>query len=99
MKKRNPIARVVRSAAFRTRIVKSKKGRGAYTRKGTKHADHPDWPQRTPPPFRGDQCRGEGDRRQIWREARGRRWPGRRNDRSNSRLRRDPARAGRYDRG
>jgi stalled ribosome alternative rescue factor ArfA len=32
--KRNPMARAVRTALFRTRVVKPKRGRGAYTRKG-----------------------------------------------------------------
>ncbi len=31
---RNPLARTIRSAGFRTRIVKSKKGKGSYKRKG-----------------------------------------------------------------
>ena len=32
---RNPLARTIRSAGFRTRIVKSKKGKGSYKRKGS----------------------------------------------------------------
>jgi len=31
---RNPLARTIRSTGFRTRIVKSKKGKGSYKRKG-----------------------------------------------------------------
>jgi stalled ribosome alternative rescue factor ArfA len=31
---RNPLARTIRSAGFRTRIVKNKKGKGSYKRKG-----------------------------------------------------------------
>jgi stalled ribosome alternative rescue factor ArfA len=31
---RNPLARTIRSAGFRTRVVKSKKGKGSYKRKG-----------------------------------------------------------------
>lgn len=33
MKKVNPIARAVRTSAFRSRIVKAKKGKGSYSRK------------------------------------------------------------------
>ena len=31
---RNPLARTIRGAGFRTRVVKSKKGKGSYKRKG-----------------------------------------------------------------
>ena len=31
---RNPLARTIRAAGFRTRVVKSKKGKGSYKRKG-----------------------------------------------------------------
>jgi stalled ribosome alternative rescue factor ArfA len=34
--KRNPIAKALRSPHLRTRTVRPKKGRGAYTRKGRK---------------------------------------------------------------
>lgn len=33
MKNRNPIAKALRTSAFRSRIVKSKKGKGSYSRK------------------------------------------------------------------
>jgi hypothetical protein len=32
--KRNPMVRAVRTALFRTRVVKPKRGPGSYTRKG-----------------------------------------------------------------
>lgn len=32
--KRNPLAREVRSLKFRLRVVKAKKGKGSYSRKG-----------------------------------------------------------------
>lgn len=34
MRKRNPLARVVKLRQFRLKIVKPKKGKGSYTRKG-----------------------------------------------------------------
>ncbi|MBO0738557.1 MAG: ribosome alternative rescue factor ArfA [Alphaproteobacteria bacterium] len=32
--KRNPVARALRDPAFRRRVVRARKGRGSYTRKG-----------------------------------------------------------------
>ena len=32
--KRNPVARKVRSVEFRPRVVKARKGKGSYSRKG-----------------------------------------------------------------
>lgn len=36
---KNPIAKIVRSALFRAKIVKTKKGKGSYCRKKEKRND------------------------------------------------------------
>jgi stalled ribosome alternative rescue factor ArfA len=38
-RKPNPVARSLRSDALRPRVVKPKKGRGSYSRKGRKRGD------------------------------------------------------------
>lgn len=35
---RNPVAKEIRTAKFRPRVVKPRKGKGSYSRKGNKHA-------------------------------------------------------------
>mgnify|MGYP006277708755 CR=1 FL=1 len=35
---KNPIAKEVRSPKYRLRVVKARKGKGSYTRKGNKNA-------------------------------------------------------------
>jgi hypothetical protein len=36
MNKHNPVAKALASSKFKQRIVKAKKGKGSYTRKGSK---------------------------------------------------------------
>ena len=38
LRKRNPIAKALRSKALQPRVVRTRKGRGSYTRKGEKAA-------------------------------------------------------------